>query len=444
MYSIVSILLIIFSLNSSAIKFELSNSEIQARSQLRKEILKRARSKNKEATNLGTPAYFLASDVEYLVKDIRNLERYSNVKLSNMMWSGFFWPNYLGGLGFRFKDSNFPINDWGKSREYIRSNSSDKISNEMLSPSEKYDIVMGISPEEEGSLTSHQWKLGESEYARTGAVETWQGICHGWAPAAINFAIPNRQVVFSTSRGNITFNTDDIKALGSLLYSNGKFESSYVGIRCNSNTPNADYSGRVLDPECFDINPADWHIIATHHLGMGKRPFIIDTVNSVEVWNKPFIGYEYKYKNIQHGVGTNSINSALVDIETARGLRLGAYRSPNTKFVLGILMTITYLDGGFVRGNLNNAKELSLEYDLELDSNYQIIGGEWRSTNHPDFAWKPRFVALPTTEGDTQASILKPWEAAVSNQWRFPALQSIKQGAPLTKFVKYLFDYSAY
>lgn len=443
MHFIYGLFLVALSLNAVA-GIELTSEQINTRIKLRKEILSRSHSKNKEGSNLGTPAYFLASDVEYITKDIRSLERFSNVKLSNMMWSGFFWPNYLGGLGFRFQDSNFPINDWGKSRDYVRLSSSDKISNDLLSPSEKYDIVMGISPEEEGSLTSQQWRLGESEYSQMGTVATWQGICHGWAPASINFAIPNRQVVFSTKRGNITFYPDDIKALGSLLYANGRYESSYVGVRCNSTSPETDYSGRVLNSECFDINPADWHIIATHHLGMGKRPFIIDTVNSAEVWNKPLIGYEYKYLNIEHEVSSNNINTALVGIETARGLRLGAYRNPKTKYVLGIAMTILYLDGGFVRGNMNNAKELSFEYDLELDSDYQIIGGEWRSTIHPDFAWKPRFVALPATEGDAQASMLKPWEAAVSKEWRVPALKSITRGAPLTKFVKYLFDYSAY
>ena len=398
------------------------------------------RSGLKSISDLSAPAYFLASDLTYIVTDIRSLDRVSTVNSNSMMWTGFFWPNYLGGLAYRLPDPNFPRSNWGQSREYVRARPSAATANEYLSPAEKYDIVMGVSPEEEGSLTNHQWKMGEAEFNRTGLVETWQGICHGWAPAAINLPIPKRSVIFSTHRGNITFTPDDIKALGSLLYANGRYESVHLGLRCNSNTPEVDNNGRIITPECFDINPADWHIITTHHLGFGRRPFVIDIVQSEQVWNKPIIGYRYKYQNLQTGLSTNTINMGIIPIAQARRLRHNSYRNPITAYVIGIEMTITYLDGGFVRNNMNNTKEMSFSYDLELDANYKIIGGEWQSEIRPDFAWKPRFVALPTTEGDTQTSTLKPWEAAVNPAWRNSALQSNAHGAPLTKFVKYLFD----
>lgn len=434
-----------FLLFSTLAHAEISAEHLQDKLQRRSAIIAAAKPKysaNKEASNLSAPAYFLASDAGFLVTDVYSLERYKTVLSSSMMWTGFFWPNYLGGLGFRYQDTNFPRHDWGRARDYVRAQPSTATPNELLSPAEKYDLVMGVSPEEEGSLTSRQWLLGQDEYQRTGSVEKWQGICHGWAPAAINLPVPRRSVVFPTRRGSITFTPEDIKALGSLLYANGRYESSYTGVRCNSNTPERDRSGRVLTAECFDINPADWHIILTHHLGIGKRPFVIDIVNSTEVWNKPVIGYNYTYLNIRNDVSCNTIRAAVVPIEEARGLRLGTYRNPNTVYVLGINMTITYLDGGFVRNNMNNAKDMQLIYDLELDGNYRIIGGEWRSEIHPDFAWKPRFATLPTTEGDAQTLTLRPWEAAMNPAWRSAALSSATHNAPLTKFVKYLFDTS--
>lgn len=436
--------LAVCALHSSASDTELSADALEDKLGFRRRIISLSpKSRNKEASDLNAPAYFLASDVTGIVSDLRALERYTDVRLNSMMWSAFFWPNYLGGVAFRYQDQSFPTGDWGKSRDYVRSASSVSTSNDLLSPAEKYDIVMGISPEETGSLTTHQWRMGEGEYGRTGLVATWQGICHGWAPASFNLPVPVRSVVFSTRRGNITFTPEDIKALGSLLYANGKYESSYTGVRCNLASPDRDHTGRVRAAECFDINPADWHIITTHHLGMGRRPFVIDIVNSSEVWNKPLIGYKYKYLNLEHNVTMNTMNSALVPIAQARRLRHGAFRSSKAVYVVGISMTITYLDGGFARNNMNNTKEMEFRYDLELDAQYRIVGGEWQSEKHPDFAWKPRFASLPITDGDSQTTLLKPWEAAVNPQWRDAALVSIQKGAPLTKFVKYLFDYSA-
>lgn len=433
---------LILSLAGTAFAQEADSVQLQAKMQERARIISLGQTSDKEASDLATPAYFLASEVDGLYKDLRTLERYQNVRLNSIMWSGYFWPNYQGGLGNRFQDPSFPKKDWGRARDYVRANRAADTRNEILSPSEKYDIVMGVSPEDAESLTTQQWRLGEAEYANTGKVATWQGICHGWAPAAVNFAVPIRPVVFSTRRGNITFTPDDIKALGSLLYANGKFEAVYTGVRCNNNSPATDSAGRIMTPECFDINPADWHILATHHIGMGRRPFVIDLVNTSEVWNKPVIGYNYQYVNIRHEVRSNTLSPAAVPISEARRLRYGSYRNSKTEYVVGIDMTITYLDGGFVRDNHNNTKEMSFRYDLELDAQYRIIGGEWQSAKHPDFVWKPRFVALPTTEGDTQTLLLKPWEAAVNPDWAIPAKMSNKKGTPLTKFVKYLFDYS--
>lgn len=435
-------------LSVSALAVEAQDSEILTMKMHQRAAIiakgMKKRSSRKQANDLNTVAYFLGYQPDAVVRDIRELDALRTVRINQNFWSGYFWPNFHGGLGYRFADSHFPTGDWKTSHDYVLQNSRPAIN--LLSPAEKYDVLMGVEPSEEGSLTSQQWRLGQKEYQDTGKVETWQGICHGWSPAAITFPSPSRPVTFSTRYGNLVFGVDDIRALGALLFANGNFEAVYMGVRCNTNDPDTDGRGRVMTPECFDVNPADWHLIVTHQLGYLKQPFIIDLVNSSQVWNKPVIAYTSAYYDIADSRSRAvPLEKALRPIASARTMRNGNYRNPLTAFVVGVGMTITYLDGSPVGNTTNKTKTAAYLYDLELDDQMRIIGGEWVSKDHPDFAWKPKVLGiLPSTAGDATIRDMQPWEIVLNqSQWRQAALQSNVQGAPLMKFVNYLFDYSA-
>ncbi len=397
----------------------------------------------KEANNPYIPAGFLDMTPDEITTNIVEHEAMRAANLGMQTWSGFFWPNYLGGLGYRYNDGSFPRGDWAASRAYVARRPTDQVPNELLSPSEKYDLVMGITPESPDSLTAKQWNLGRAEYNDTGNVETWQGICHGWAPAAVNFVQPVRSVTFSTRRGNIRFTPDDVKALGALLYANGRAEMVFAGVRCYTDEPTADRQGRVTNPECFDMNPADWHLIITHQIARKRQAFVMDVENSRQVWNKPVVGYSFQWFNIGNGRDGTLAQSMRTAAE-ARRYRYGSYRNPNTAYVVGVRMETIYLDGAPVGSTGYRTKTATYHYDLELDARQRIVGGEWRGNKHPDFAWKPKVVRLPTTDGDPAVAGFNPWELVVTPGWREAALNSIRHGAPLMKFVKYLFDYTGW
>jgi hypothetical protein len=307
------------------------------------------------------------------------------------------------------------------------------IASDLLSPSEKYDVLMGVSPEEAGSLTAHQWNLAREEFRTTGKVATWQGICNGWAAASILLPLPKQDVSLNSTRGPITFTMEDMKALGSVLYANGKFESSFVGLRCYTDEPETDSDGlfgssRVSTPECFDVNPADWHLIVTHELGMNKRPFIIDYIHDSEVWNKPIISYDIQYFDLKDN-DRLSTNFLEVIRPSKKVSRYRGFRNPNTVNVVGVKMTAILLFGvDSEDSGVNETKTVVYDYALELDAANRIIGGEWYSEKHPDFAWKPRFAGLPTSDGDALGV------------GRAAALLSNKHGAPLPAVVKQLFE----
>ena len=392
---------------------------------------------DKAAGNLGTVAYFLNIPQEQIQTDLGALEALASADVAGNSWSGFYWPNYVGGLGYRFRDENFPKGKWSRSLEYVTRRPSPTISNDLLSPSEKYDTVMGVLPEEAGSLTAHQWNLGREEFRRTRKVATWQGICNGWAAASILLPLPQHDVVVPSARGPVSFTAEDLKALGSLLYANGKFESVFAGLRCY--TDEAESEGgflgtRVTTPECFDVNPAEWHLLVTHELGINKRPFIIDYIHDSEVWNKPVISYQLEYFDLKENSKTSPTFREVLR-PSKKVMRYRRYRHPQTVNVVGVKMTTTLLFGISEDETINETKTVVYEYALELDEFNRILGGEWYSKNHPDFAWKPRFAGLPQSDGDA----LTPAELPLS---RIGALAANKHGSPLPAFVRYLFENS--
>lgn len=403
----------------------------------RQEVMSRSQ-QNKEANDPVVPAYFLGLLTDEMQTDMRVLESYKSARVAPEAWSGYYWPNFVGGLGFRYNDRHFPKGRWNKSLRYVRRHPSNRTSLELLSPSEKYDLAMGISPEEAGSLTTRQWRLGQAEYDQTGKVAIWQGICNGWAGASINFPNPTHSVTVPSARGNITFQPDDIKALGSLLYAHGKFESVFAGRRCNEEHPRM-RRGRAIQPECFDVNPADWHLIVTQQLGMNQKPLIIDYINSIEVWNKPVIGYDLSYFDPLNS-RTESENFMAV-VRPLSQMRNRAYRGRETVYVVGVSMNTTLLFGADSEDTTHvEIKSREYDYTLELDASYRIVGGEWITQQHPDFAWRPLSSTLPMTDGDIYVQDLGPALDLPNPSWRRAALAANSHGSPVTAFVKFLFD----
>ena len=144
-----------------------------------------------------------------------------------------------------------------------------------LSPAEKYDLVIQTRDD----LKAPDWLLTANVFTNTGEedVDTWWGICHGWAPAALVEPRPGPQAVVNipdpaSENGTIplTFYSSDIRALMSDHYArnldrvvNGVASSHLLGSRCYDSVDN----NQEVDGEkdaCFDVNPGSWHKSVVH------------------------------------------------------------------------------------------------------------------------------------------------------------------------------------
>ncbi|MCI5191078.1 MAG: hypothetical protein D3905_15085, partial [Candidatus Electrothrix sp. AS4_5] len=175
-------------------------------------------------------------------------------RLPEQPWSDDYWAIYLGMLGKRYADYRFPQSqNWKVNYDYIQNNpamqilaSGDSDAINRLSPSEKYDILVG---DQKMTLTKRMWEEGRRFYSRNGKVEPWMGLCHGWAPAAYMLPRPSNSTTVLAADGKtyITFYPSDIKALATLLWAKIRTPSRFIGGRCSDKSPAVDpQTGRIL------------------------------------------------------------------------------------------------------------------------------------------------------------------------------------------------------
>ena len=87
-------------------------------------------------------------------------------------------------------------------------------------------------------------------------------------------------------------------------------------------------------------------------------------------------------------------------------------------------------------------------YDLELDAQGNILGGEWYANAHPDFLWVPEPKARAVTPGDTylkQKGLDKvDWSTAKAfpKEWQDIAQRTSEKGSPLAAVVESLIKFA--
>lgn len=380
--------------------------------------------------------------------------RKANLKESP--WSDDYWAIYKGILGARYADPNFPASaDWKQNFDYIRAHSGLTVLNSgnaaainRLSPAEKYDALVG---DMNGSLTKRMWAEGKSYYDDNGSVETWMGICHGWAPAAYMLPRPRKAVGTTTPAGiPLTFYPADIKALASLLWANVDSPSRFIGGRCNDKDPVKDpATGRVTSSKCFDTNPGTWHLAIVNQIGVNQRSMVMDATFDYEVWNQPVYAYQYSYFNPQRMAAASTLAAATVAKSAFNNDKFKAFRSSRAVSIVGINMRVAYVveTGPTQRPDDNPSHDaihqVDYRYDLELDANGKIIGGEWYTNAHPDFLWTPPANGRAVTRYDRLAT--GAWAAGqpVPQAWRNAAAQASQaDGAPLAAVVEQLIKFA--
>lgn len=376
-------------------------------------------------------------------------QRLTRAGVSEEPWWDSYWPYYNGGVGQRYADPAWPnTKNWLANFEYVTARPAsaifaygDETAIDRLSPAEKYDFVMGDTS---FTLTQHAWRQGKGYYEKSGAVPTWMGICHGWAGAAhMQQPIPAHPVKVTAANGTaVTFYPQDIKALNSLLWANQKnLKSRYVGRRCDVAGPARDAYGRIIDSDCWDANPAAWHLTVVNQIGQNHRSFVMDATYDAEIWNHPLTEYSYRYFNPETWQETTNLRAAIVPIERYKLDKFRQHRSPEARFVVGVYMDVTYaVELNPNRGDVKTPKKtIRFIYDLELDAQYKIIGGEWYSNAHPDFLWTYDKDAQALSKVDGEVTDLSWTPAApVPADWGTLAQRASAAGTPLYSFIKAL------
>jgi hypothetical protein len=381
-----------------------------------------------------------------------NTEDLLAAKIPTHPWSDDYWPLYKGILGNRYMDDGHRIHsEWDASFNYIVNNTAWKIiasggNTDLLSPAEKYDLLVG---DNEYTLTRSMWSQGKMYFDRYGDVERWMGICHGWAIASYMEERPHNKITVMAADGKtkLNFYPSDIKGLTSLLWANAQRESKFIGGRCNDKEAEIDTeTGRILKQECFDVNPGAWHISLINQIGISKRSFILDANYDYEVWNHPVISYEYVYFNPTTGMKEELLENAIIPRQQYTNDVFQKFRAQETAYYVGIALVVKYgietapthrkQDGE----QFDASRSVYYLYDLELDANKNIIGGEWYNNAHPDFLWTAPIGSQALSVGDFALMHESLWDGKnpIKQEWQQMAKFAARKSQPLNKIIKSL------
>jgi len=290
---------------------------------------------------------------------------------------------------------------------------------------------------------------GHPYYSASGSVETWMGICAGWAPASFSMKRPSNAIDLLAADGEtvVRFFPSDIKALASLLWDRAPGQTRLIGGRCQVEQPEVDFDERTISDACLNTNPGAWHLSVVNQIGLSKRGLIMDATYDYEVWNQPIFGYNYTYFNPQTRRTVSSLDEAYVAVEYFTNDAFSEHRSSRAGFVAGVVMDVVYMSETSPTQALVDSpqddKKLAVRYfyDLELDQHGNIIGGEWYQQAHPDFLWTSNVGAKPVSVGDAYLNTVgttATWNAqtVVPALWARAAKQASLSGQPLARIVE--------
>ena len=304
------------------------------------------------------------------IMSYRQNHKFSELPLSgkishlNRLWSGDYWALNKGNINKRWNTrKQWGFNFSSPTKEEVSKMTNVELSE--LSPSEKYDLYLARY---DYPLKNQVAKLANPK------AQSWEGICHGWAPASINHDEPRPRTLKNPDGIEIPFGSTDIKALLSYYYAHG-FQvptTHQMGSRCDNDVRNCQE----------DLNAGAFHIVLANRLGVDGESFVIDIQASEEVWNHPIYSFATTVVNDNLPPNNNS--------------------SPHTAKIIRLKTELIVANEGendwqtVLRTSRQKYRRLNYEYDLDIDAYGNIIGGEWRSGARPDFLWikeKPKQYA---------------------------------------------------
>jgi hypothetical protein len=278
-------------------------------------------------------------------------------------WSDSYWPTYKGGIAYRWQTSETPFSYENLTPEAISKLSVEQL--QKLSPAEKFDIYR----------SDYSLSTVSAERSRTSPeAENWEGLCHGWAPAAYLYAEPHPVTLRNAEGLSIPFGSADIKALLTYFvaeYSN--YRVRFLGTRCNVDL--TDVANGEIPSECRDINAGAFHVVIANQLGLLRQSFVADVTRDLEVWNQPVHSFKTTVLSEHRGASP--------------GAAPGTTREISLRTVMGYTVEIQPLWEPVVNSLLQSNDYREYNYRVEINRNGDIIGGEWLSEeeDRPDFLW---------------------------------------------------------
>ena len=290
-------------------------------------------------------------------------------------WSDTYWPSYQGGIAARWQQNIDGFEYVPYSREELAQMGEQDLM--LLSPAEKYDILM--------MRYDYPTVVSERVRNRPDAKE-WEGLCHGWAPASILYPEPRPVVMVNGDGLRIPFGASDVKSLLTHYLGVVVFDQKragvykYLGLACREDlTTDEARRGIAADsPSCRDMNAGAFHVTLANEVGIKKSSFIVDIQRDSQIWNQPVMSYYTEV--VGQGVRTprtSPLAKKLVRMHTK--MRFAAEVQAHWS--------------ALANGEANRSVVTNYTYDLELDAQGRIIGGEWLGWERPDFLWS--HAALP-------------------------------------------------
>jgi hypothetical protein len=265
---------------------------------------------------------------------------------------------------------------------------------DQLSPAELYDIS---NDDYNYTLTRKVLRLFTTRDL------WWEGICHGWSQAAINYPEPDRIIYLNKSGIKVPIGASDVKALLAMHEAYNYLGETYgfAGKRCKvkgkvvGEADDRDHpSDRNYPPEdlaesfdCRDVNAGAFHIIISNMLGIHGKGFVADIDRFNDVWNQPIAAYKTEI------IGEEPVESVHFQYGVSRRIRI------KLKMTYGEELKF-YTPELEAQGHQNFVSKLPVtltphqkfltrqyEYIVELNNQDSIIGGEWLTQTRPDFMW---------------------------------------------------------